>query len=158
MKVIIDGHDVLLDEEDAHLLTDGRAWRISFGTKRYVRWQTNSDGKKVIVFLHRLVCGAKDDQLVDHINGNSLDNRKANLRIADSRQNARNQGKRSQSSASRFKGVSAEGNGWRARIRTDFGPLYLGKFDDEVAAAFAYDCASLEHHGEYGRRNFLPLA
>ena len=47
--------------------------------------------------------------------------------------------------------------GWEVFIRSKGKQIYIGRFKNEIEAAYAYDLASLEHHGEHGRRNFLPL-
>jgi len=93
-----------------------------------------------------------------HINGDTMDNRRSNLRIATARQNNLNARKISaRKTESRFKGVSWNVGKWVARIRTENGHLTLGRFTNEVEAAFAYDHASMKYHAEYGSRNFLPL-
>lgn len=158
-SVDIDGFVILVDDEDMRHFTARRSWRVSkIRLMRYLRWQTRRNGKTVVVSFHRLVMSAGCGQVIDHINGNTLDNRKENLRFVSSSQNARNKRKKSaHKMTSRFKGVSINSGRWRATIRADGGPIYLGRYTDEVEAAFMYDCASLKYHGEYGSRNFLPL-
>ena len=96
--------------------------------------------------------------VVDHKDGNRLDNRRANLRIATGTQNMRNRRKHRDGVESQFKGVCRTRSGkWRAAIRNGSRQIHLGTFDAEAAAAHAYDTASLELHGEFGSRNFLPL-
>lgn len=117
------------------------------------------DGKDY--FAHRLaflwVHGFMPD-VVDHINGDRSDNRIANLRAASVMTNNRNSAKKSYGK-SRFRGVSARRGGkWRACIRIDGKKhLYLIECRSEIEAAYWYDMASIEHHGDRGRRNFLPL-
>lgn len=156
MKVLVEGTEVLIDAEDAHLLHEHR-WSLTRAASKYVRRQVRVDGKKGVVFLHRVVAGAKSHEIVDHINCNPLDNRRANLRVVSASANSRNKLKTAREKTSRFKGVARNKEAWRATIRTDQGVRYLGRFRDEVEAAFAYDYASLKYHGEFGRRNFLPL-
>jgi hypothetical protein len=91
--------------------------------------------------------------LVDHINGDGLDNRKANLRTATPRQNAWNSrayGK------SRYKGIwqVKETGKWCARIKVNGKVRNLGRFSDEVEAAKAYDRAARKMCGEFARFNF----
>ena len=93
-------------------------------------------------------------QLVDHENGNGLDNRRTNLRIATTSQNNRNTALRSTNSSG-YKGVSwnNENQRWKAQIQTDGTKTFLGYFDDLLDAAQAYNDAALEQHGEFARLN-----
>lgn len=100
--------------------------------------------------LHNFLTGWK---LVDHINGDGLDNRRANLRAATPAQNAANQ-RLSSRSTSGFKGVTRQGSRWRAYIAPGGRTLWLGTFDSPEAAARAYDEAAIEHFGEFARTNF----
>lgn len=96
-------------------------------------------------------------EFVDHINGVRSDNRICNLRPADKFINARNAARKPWS-LSRFRGVNKNKKSWYASIRVNGERyLHLGHYANEVEAAYVYDMASLEHHGEHGRRNFLPL-
>lgn len=94
----------------------------------------------------------------DHINGNALDNRRSNLRIATRSENQRNQRKRTRKTSSRFKGVhwNSDMKKWGATIKPFTGSctLHLGCFTDEIEAAEAYDAAAIKYFGEFGRLNF----
>lgn len=99
---------------------------------------------------------AGKDVLVDHINHNGLDNRKANLRFATCRQNAWNSRKGGNRGASRYKGVQWNKNSkkWQAVIyNNNSRKIYLGFFDDEKAAARAYNEAAQKYHGEFALLN-----
>jgi hypothetical protein len=96
--------------------------------------------------------------LVDHINGNGLDNRRSNLRPATKAENNRNK-RRYRNSTSGFKGVSQRGNGrWRAYIYVNGRRVGLGDHATAEAAARAYDAAAPVHHGEFARLNMPRLA
>jgi len=117
------------------------------------------DGNKY--FAHRLAFLYVHGYLpnvVDHANGLRSDNRIANIREANNSLNARNSSKK-RYSKSRFKGASfnKRSKKWVAQIRSGGGLIYLGHHNTDVEAAFAYDMASIAMHGEYGKRNFLPL-
>ncbi len=91
--------------------------------------------------------------IVDHINGNGLDNQKANLRPVTKAQNNANKRKRGGTS-SQYIGVCwrQSNQRWIAQLKS----RYLGQFDKEVTAAAVYDLAATKYFGEYARRNF-PL-
>lgn len=94
--------------------------------------------------------------IIDHVNGNTLDNQCCNLRVATKAQNVRNQGKQARSTSSQYKGVSLHiRNGkWQAGIRVDGKKIYLGYFLSERVAALAYDVAARKYFGEFARLNF----
>jgi hypothetical protein len=166
MNVMLkDSTVVRLDDQDAHFLTWG-TWRYhtpkrSNGTSErrgYVELVSIQGGKRKRYALHRVIMGAATGQIVDHIDGDTTNNTRSNLRFVTRRQNARNAAKREKPSASRFKGVTQTPfKGWRPRIWNGEKNVSLGWTQNEVEAAYRYDLASLEVHGEYGRRNFLPL-
>jgi len=91
---------------------------------------------------------------VDHINGNTLDCRRLNLRLCTHKQNLANQKKQSGRS-SQFKGVSfSKSRGkWEAYIKTDGKKKHLGRFDTEEAAAYAYDLEAFRLFGWFAKLN-----
>ena len=103
------------------------------------------------VYMHRLILGAKQGQVVDHINGDTLDNRRPNLRICDWRGNARNSEKRG---TARYKGITWNGYSWVAQIHADGKCHYLGSFRTDEAAARAYDAEAARLWGHFARLNF----
>lgn len=88
--------------------------------------------------------------LIDHINGDSMDNRIVNLRLATPTQNARNCEK-SKINTSGFKGVTRYRKKWRAAISVDNRKLWLGLFETPQAAHEAYAKAARKYHGEFAR-------
>ena len=115
------------------------------------------------VLLHRWLLDAPRDMEVDHRNGNGLDNRRENLRLATRSQNLINCRPNRTNKGSRFRGViwHKAAAKWAAQISTgrrlENGKrehLHLGLFLDEVEAARAYDRAALQHHGEFAVINF----
>lgn len=100
--------------------------------------------------LHRVILGITDPKvLVDHINGNTLDNRRCNLRITDSQGNRLNTRKMAGSSASKYIGVYFEvGRGkWVAKLKSKGKTYFGGRYETEEAAAIAYNILALKHHG-----------
>jgi len=100
--------------------------------------------------LHRLLIRAKRGEIVDHVNRNTLDCRKSNLRITDAGGNTKNVGLRKDNS-SNYKGVNfwITGKRWTARIQVDGKRLFLGYFDTAKQAAKIYNLASKKHHKEF---------
>lgn len=118
---------------------------------------------KKTVILHCLIMGnPPEGMMIDHISGNRLDNRRCNLRIATSSQNASNSKSRI-GSTSKFKGVSFDSsrNKWISSIQINGKTNHIGRFNSEEECAKAYDLASYKHYGEFSRLNFpdgvLPL-
>lgn len=94
----------------------------------------------------------KDDDLVDHINGDTLDNRRSNLRLATVAQNNLNCTRR-KDNTSGYKGVKKDKRSlkWSARIWANGKRLHLGTFNTPEEAYQAYCDASKLYHGEFGR-------
>lgn len=109
-------------------------------------------------YLHRLIAGTPKGYETDHINGNGLDNRRANLRTASRSQNSANTWKprRAGGCSSKYKGVSwRKGRGkWAAYIQVNGKTTNLGSFASEADAARAYDIAALAAWGQFARLNF----
>ena len=101
-------------------------------------------------YLHRLIMDAPRGIEVGHINGDSLDNRRCNLRLATRAQNACNTRMRSHSTIG-LKGVERDGKRYRARITVGGKRLPLGSFDSKEEAYSAYCKAAKELHGEFAR-------
>lgn len=161
MEFIVGGHVVHVDEEDSHLFV-GRAWRALEQTpgKFYIQWTTRINGLSRSFYLHRMIMKAPKGIMVDHRDGDSLNCRRLNLRLGDSILNNRNASKiRNRPTTSRFKGVNwrPREKKWVAKIRHGGRQQHLGYFDSQEKAAYIYDQASLQFHGEQGKTNFLPF-
>ena len=119
-------------------------------------WQLWHKGKlyrahRVVWFL---VTGEDPgDKVVDHVNGDGLDNRFENLRLCEQKENVRNS-RKSCISRQKYKGVSKHGKrGYQARINVDGKQVALGTFRTQEEAAEAYNQAAIKHHGEYAKLN-----
>jgi len=117
----------------------------------------NGGAKKKSILMHREVIKVGDGLVVDHINHNGLDNRKANLREATFAQNNYNRRKIIRNKSSKYKGVYRHrGKKWRAMIKVNKKSMHIGSFDDEDKAARAYDLKARELQGDFVETNF-PL-
>lgn len=105
---------------------------------------------RVIVERHGATVGA--DQVVDHKNGDTLDNRKGNLRVCSRGQNSANQKLRSDNRLG-LKGVVQVKNSYQCFIQKDKKRKYLGTFRCPLEAAKVYDSFALEYFGEFAKTN-----
>jgi hypothetical protein len=122
--------------------------------------RVGSDNTKK-VRLHREITAAPKGLFVDHRNGDSLDNRRANLRIATRSQNMQNTHRKNKhKTTSQFVGVwlSKDRGLWCAKITSNGKKIFLGRFVNEIDAAKAYDAAARKYHGEFARLNFPEKA
>lgn len=130
-------------------------WRL-VGSKRGIYYPARTLAG-LVQKLHRLVIGARPGQIIDHINGDPLDNRLCNLRICTQSQNMMNR-RPNRKSSSPYKGVTFSfpdsSNPYCARIRIDGRKTHLGCFATAEDAARAYDLAALKHFGEFAHLNF----
>jgi hypothetical protein len=151
MQITIKNKTFILDDEDSKFL-DGK---LNVGT--------NPVGQHYLLrgsqFIHKLIMNCPKGMVVDHINGDTLDNRKSNLRICTKLQNQYNQKKHKGNRHSKYKGVTFRKNlkakPWEAFIYKDYKSKRLGYFETELKAAEAYNKAAKEAYGEFSRLNDL---
>lgn len=146
------GFVALIDDADAESVLAAGHWSAKPHRRTvYVRRNINlPDGSRRKQYLHTFLTGWA---LVDHRNGNGLDNRRENMRSAS---NAENGANRCAVSSSGFKGVDWRSvkRRWRARITIDGQQIHLGTFLVPEEAARAYDEAAARLFGEFARLNF----
>lgn len=144
---IAKGKTTLIDEEDYEKVSKYR-WNFNNGA---VVTNINKDGKRTTMKLHRYILNLGNRYpIVDHINGDPLDNRKNNLRTCNHSENLRNRGK-AKNNKSGYKGVSwaKHANKWQASICVNYVHYHLGLYDDPQKAHEAYITASKSLHKEY---------
>lgn len=160
------GKSILVDQADADFVMQ-HSWQVrqnpGRGRSWYV-WRTlkgvGTKSRATTVYLHRILLDAPKGMQVDHINGNPLDNRRANLRLCTNSQNHANMIKPRQGTrktpTSQFKGVVFWKNGWQAQTSHRGKFIHIGRYKTEEEAARAYDARATEIWGEFARLNF-PL-
>ena len=151
MIVKITGYDVLIDDEDLEKVTTIK-WTV-LKTKGLIYFRRNNHENNAML-LHRYIINARKGTCVDHISGDTLDNRKCNLRICTIAQNTMNSKRRSDN-RSGYKGVGwvKAKRKWQAKIMVNQKTIFLGHFNTPEEAHAAYCEASEKYHGEFGRAN-----
>jgi hypothetical protein len=152
------GKFAIVDPDDYSLLSRYK-WHASknagtFYAKRNAYSTENASTRAVC--MHRRIMNAPDDFVIDHINYNGLDNRKANLRLATRTQNNRHTRITINPGTSKYKGVSwyKREKRWAVRITADGKTIPIGYFKNEIEAALAYDHAAKKYHREFAALNF----
>lgn len=141
-----------VDEEDFEKLNKYN-WHIS-SNGYAVHFKTSGRKYLGILRMHREIINAPSDKFVDHINGDKLDNRKINLRLATNSQNQAN-AKMWSTNKSGYRGVSFHNwsKKWIAGIKIMGKSINLGYFDKPINAARAFDKAAIFYRGEFAKTN-----
>jgi hypothetical protein len=139
-----------VDAEDYEWLMRYK-WHTGYTRDRTRAYAYTHDEHNRSVLMHRLIMKPPPGKVVDHKNGNGLDNRRCNLRICNQAQNLCNRGPFGKT-CPKFKGVSPRGDKWVAGV----GKEYLGLFNNDVEAAKARDRRAREVYGEHAWLNFPP--
>lgn len=146
------GQAALVDADDYERVKNF-TWTISpIGNTRYLMNRKMVKGKSTCIFIHRMLLSAEPHQLVDHINGDGLDNRRCNLRIANKAQNSMNSKKRSDNTSG-FRGVAfvPKANRYQAKLHFE-GRRITSRFcKTAIEAAEAYKSLAIKHYGDFVR-------
>lgn len=149
---------------DADVLPElsGYNWRAIVDNRDrgscYAVADVRTGGKKITVTMHRLIMKAAKGVQVDHRNGDGLDNRRSNLRLATIQQNSFNRGP-NRNNKSGYKGVywGESSHKWYAQIKINGHKRTIGFFEDKREAWMAYADAAAKLHGEFARATpFAP--
>ena len=147
------GYYAIIDAEDAPLV-EGVSWRAKPGNTGIIyaaRDCRDGSGNWTVVRMHRVILGAKDKTLVDHLDHDGLNNRRNNIRLCSHSENNQNARKRIKGS-SKYKGIywKERDKKWYARIMLNGKRIFLGSYDTEDEAHKAYCKASRDLHKEFG--------
>lgn len=154
------GYSAQIDDIDADLASHKWTAQHAGSGLVYAQRVQRQDGHQLKCYLHRAILSRMLDrplgrkEYVDHINGNSLDNRRSNLRLASVNENARNSRHKS-TNTSGYKGVSwsKHHKNWQAVIKVNSKAVHLGHFDTPEAAYAAYCEGAAKYHGEFANVN-----
>lgn len=150
------GKFAIVDAEDYEKLSRYKWYAQRHGERWYaVRNEYLGGGEYRQIYMHREILNPPAGMEIDHINHDSLDNRRVNIRICTNSQNMMN-GNSHKGSSSKFKGVFWHKlrRKWQAQIRKNYKAIYLGYYDSEVEAARTYDRAAKDLFGEFAKPNF----
>lgn len=151
------GYVAIVDDEDYERVAAFK-WqaRLRVGKPAYAIRTDYGLGRrnKRTISMHRFILGLghKDAVLADHVDGDGLNNVRANLRMATMSENARNKKRRSDNKSG-IKGVSYRFGSWYAEIMCDRRRYYLGAYPTAQLASAAYDAAAIRFFGAYARTN-----
>lgn len=153
------GKEVKVSKSDFEKVSE-YSWAFSASTGYAVRKGRKNLKEPMTVHMHRFIMNAKPGEQIDHINGDKLDNRKSNLRIANCQKNAFNHKKPDVKSTSQYKGVlkRKRSKNWEARIKFNYKIVYLGSYKNEIDGAKAYNEAAKRLFREFAALNDVPEA
>lgn len=149
------GKFALVDDEDYEFISSMGKWHTSAQGYAAINIK-KACGKKTVRCMHRILMDRFNSnyESVDHVNSNKIDNRMSNLRICDKSKNMMNKGMLKNNTTG-FKGVCFDKtrSKYKVEIGFDGKVKFIGRFDDIIDAAKAYNAAALKYHGEFARLN-----
>ena len=149
------GKVALVDDEDYEYLNKFKWNAYECGNTFYARRSiTVSKNKQTVIYMHRFIMKPNKAMVIDHLDGNPLNNQKNNLRICTHAENMRNR-KKNVNNKSGYKGVSLDKNlnKFRCKLYMNGKTIQIGYFINPIDAARAYNEAALKYHGEFANLN-----
>jgi hypothetical protein len=156
------GQSTVIDAVDADLAEmNWHAAKRKHGYYAQASSRNPDTQKRELINLHRIILGRKIGrtlsvgEICDHANGNTLDNRRSNLRLASILESARNRGIR-KDSQNGYKGIKKERNRWGVIIKINKKQLRFGVYATPEHAAIVYNHVARLYFGEFARLNDIP--
>jgi len=154
------GKYALVDDEDYEELNkyNWYAFRSKLEDSYYAaRRILLNDGRSRTIFMHRIIVGVHKGKETDHVNGNGLDNQRANLRLVTGSQNQQNR-KIGKNNTSGYKGVTwnKKDKLWRAVIKINGIEKYLGGYKNKLEAAMKWTEEKLNKLAEINSKKKIP--
>lgn len=153
------GKIALVDDEDYEYLMQWK-WQAFYqqNTHSFIARRMTSkrkEGERKSIIMHRIIMNAQKGQIIDHINHDTLDNRKENLRFCTHSENMQNRTIQSNNKA-RYKGIywRKSRNCWEVRVHKNCKLKRVKCVHDKIEAALVYDEFAEEVHGEFAKLNF----
>ena len=153
------GYSALVDDDDYERLAKHKWTAVVTGQNikrvyayRRSGWDQKNRRRTRIIYMHCEIMQPADGLDVDHINHDTLDNRKENLRCATRSQNLANN--RRAKGVTGLRGVTFTNDRSKDQYKTQFQRKCIGTFSDKFEAARAYDAAALKHFGKFAKLNF----
>ena len=147
-----DGLSFIFDVDDLEKVIELK-WHIRHKPKHdYVCNVSCKNGKWKTISIHRLITNCPDGLVVDHINGNTLDNRKSNLRVCSNMENVWNSAVRD-NNKSGVSGVCfiSKRHSYEVTIGYKKKRIYLGRYKNYDDAVRARKEAERKYYGEFAR-------
>ena len=149
----------VIDKKDASLILDGGGRWVAWSPRKAIYAVRRSGGKTE--YLHRVLLNPSAREQVDHVSGDGLDNRRANIRLVSDASNKKNMPLPAHNTSG-YLGVSVDRRrgGFVAQIQVNSRCKYLGRFDDLSSAVAARKAAEAKYgfHINHGRAPSLALA
>lgn len=143
------GFWVKIDHDDLEKIYNIK-WHIDQTTENYFRVVASVNGRPLL--MHRHILCAKPGEIIDHINGDTFDNRKINLRFCTSSENSMNQKVKP---GKKYKGIYFDKSRklWAAQITAAGKTKTIGRYLTDKQAAIAYNEIAKKLHGDFAKLN-----
>lgn len=145
------GYEIIVSRKDYKVLKSFEWYVSKIGNQHYVTRFENYRN----IYMHRQIMEFPKGMVVDHRNGNGLDNTRRNLRICSIADNVRNCKTVRRNNKSGYRGVSVHKSGkWQSAIMVNRRSIKLGICDNPADAAKLYDKAAKKYFGRFAKTNF----